>query len=130
MPGLVIHVKLSCRELYTKVAFHNLLILIISLFQFYGLQVDIEFSKMTDGKEDMFIKKWQGTIIPKLKEIASFEKKNLTSDTCWRKLTISRMVRFSSFISVACAHISKCGVCENDVYILTFNSRFKGNHFK
>ncbi|XP_052001110.1 uncharacterized protein LOC127656701 [Xyrauchen texanus] len=37
--------------------------------------VDIEFSKMTDGKEDMFIKKWEGTIIPKLKEIASFEKK-------------------------------------------------------
>jgi len=37
--------------------------------------VDIEFSKMTDGKEDMFIKKWEGTIIPKLKEIASLEKK-------------------------------------------------------
>lgn len=39
------------------------------------LQVDIEFSKMTDGKEDMFIKKWEGTIIPKLKEIASLERK-------------------------------------------------------
>ncbi|KAK7150770.1 hypothetical protein R3I93_011892 [Phoxinus phoxinus] len=37
--------------------------------------LDIAFSKVTDGKEDMFIKKWEGTIIPKLKEIASFEKK-------------------------------------------------------
>ncbi|XP_057190770.1 uncharacterized protein LOC130554900 [Triplophysa rosa] len=37
--------------------------------------MDIEFSKLTDGKEDMFIRKWEGTIIPKLKEIALLEKK-------------------------------------------------------
>lgn len=36
MPALVIHVKLSCRKLYTNVVFHNLLILIISLFLFHG----------------------------------------------------------------------------------------------
>ncbi len=34
--------------------------------------MDIEFSKLTD----LFIQKWEGTIIPKLKEIASLEKKN------------------------------------------------------
>ncbi len=38
--------------------------------------MDIELSKLTDGKEDLFIRKWEGTIIPKLKEIASLEKKN------------------------------------------------------
>ncbi|XP_021331249.1 uncharacterized protein [Danio rerio] len=38
--------------------------------------MDIEFSKLTDGKEDLFIRKWEGTIIPRLKEIASLEKKN------------------------------------------------------
>ncbi len=38
--------------------------------------MDIEFSKLTDGKEDLFIRKWEGTIIPKLKEMASLEKKN------------------------------------------------------
>ncbi len=36
--------------------------------------MDIEFSKLTDGKEDLFIQKWEETIIPKLKEIASLEK--------------------------------------------------------
>lgn len=46
-----------------------------SLFLLYLLKVDLEFSKLTDGKEDLFIRKWEGTIIPKLKEIASLEKK-------------------------------------------------------
>ncbi|ROL41909.1 hypothetical protein DPX16_1814 [Anabarilius grahami] len=40
------------------------------------LQMDIEFSKLTDGKEDFFIRKWEGSIIPKLKQIAPLEKKN------------------------------------------------------
>ncbi|KAL1282323.1 hypothetical protein QQF64_001126 [Cirrhinus molitorella] len=38
--------------------------------------MDIEFSKLKDGKKDLFIWKWEGTIIPKLKEIASLKKKN------------------------------------------------------
>ncbi|KAL1250799.1 hypothetical protein QQF64_018595, partial [Cirrhinus molitorella] len=38
--------------------------------------MDIEFSKLTDRKKDLFIWKWEGTIIPKLKEIASLKKKN------------------------------------------------------
>ncbi len=43
---------------------------------FFAKSMDIEFSKLTDGKEDLFIRKWEGTINPKLKEIASLEKKN------------------------------------------------------
>lgn len=39
------------------------------------IQVDIEFSRLTDRKEDKFIRKWEVTIIEKLREIASLEKK-------------------------------------------------------
>lgn len=42
--------------------------------------MDIEFSKLTDRNEDLFIQKREGTIIPELKEIASWRRK-LTSDS-------------------------------------------------
>lgn len=41
-----------------------------------SLRMDIEFSKLTDRKENLLIRRWEETIIPKLKEVASLEKKN------------------------------------------------------
>ncbi|KAK5862956.1 hypothetical protein PBY51_000021 [Eleginops maclovinus] len=36
--------------------------------------LDVEFGKMTDGKSDQFIRKWEASIIPKLKAVAAKEK--------------------------------------------------------
>ncbi|XP_060798269.1 uncharacterized protein LOC132900287 [Neoarius graeffei] len=37
-------------------------------------KLDVEFGKMTDGKSDQFIRKWEASIIPKLKAVAAKEK--------------------------------------------------------
>ncbi|XDV31339.1 hypothetical protein PO909_034048 [Leuciscus waleckii] len=43
--------------------------------------IDIEFGKITDGKTDQFIRKWEATIIPKLRAVAALEKGGVASLT-------------------------------------------------
>ncbi|CAI5671378.1 unnamed protein product [Oreochromis niloticus] len=35
--------------------------------------VDLEFGKLTGGKTDLFLRKWEASIIPKLKSVAALE---------------------------------------------------------
>ncbi|XP_051961405.1 uncharacterized protein LOC127628663 [Xyrauchen texanus] len=43
--------------------------------------MDIEFGKITDAKSDQFIRKWEVTIIPKLRAVAALEKGGVASLT-------------------------------------------------
>lgn len=36
-------------------------------------KLDVEFGKMTDGKADLFIRRWEASIIPKLKAVITME---------------------------------------------------------
>ncbi|XP_041654583.1 uncharacterized protein LOC121517115 [Cheilinus undulatus] len=43
--------------------------------------MDLEFGKMTDGKTDLFIRRWEASIIPKLKAVAAMEKSDVAALT-------------------------------------------------
>ncbi|XP_029901883.1 uncharacterized protein LOC115355283 [Myripristis murdjan] len=43
--------------------------------------LDIEFGKMMDGKTDLFIRRWEASIIPKLKAVAAIERSDVASLT-------------------------------------------------
>ncbi|KAF5892104.1 uncharacterized protein DAT39_018201, partial [Clarias magur] len=47
---------------------------VAEIFKEYPRFLDMP-ALLTDGKENLFIRKWEGTIIPKLEEMASLEKK-------------------------------------------------------
>ncbi|XP_016326358.1 uncharacterized protein LOC107676349 [Sinocyclocheilus anshuiensis] len=41
--------------------------------------LDVEFGKMTNGKTDLFIRRWEANIIPKLKAVAAMERSDVAS---------------------------------------------------
>ncbi|KAI5625900.1 hypothetical protein C0J50_14454, partial [Silurus asotus] len=41
--------------------------------------LDVEFGKMTNGKTDQFLRRWEASIIPKLKAVAAMEKSDVAS---------------------------------------------------
>lgn len=42
-------------------------------------QLDAEFGKMFEGKGEMLIRRWESSVIPKLKRIAALEKGSVTT---------------------------------------------------
>lgn len=42
-------------------------------------QLDTEFTKMHEGKGDLFLRRWEASIMPKLKAVATKEKGNVAS---------------------------------------------------
>lgn len=48
--------------------------LYFKLKHFFSLhKLDLEFGKLTGGKTDLFLRKWEASIIPKLKSVAALE---------------------------------------------------------
>lgn len=70
-------------------------------------KLDIEFGKMTNGKTDLFIRRWEASIIPKLKAVAAMERGDVASLTEGMEDQTDGMRVYLFFFSLH-RHISAC----------------------